>query len=1461
MRTFKGKNMNQFKMLITTMVISLSSSMVVHAAPPVNIAKVPLNATVSTAPNVMYILDDSGSMDRTYLPDWAGGGNCRTSSGTTYTNSCDVYPISTSLGTANAFNGLPLVRSSDFNGIYYNPAIRYVAPKNADGTNRPDQVSPWTSVKVDAYNIQSTASTNLITGFPDTEWCTNTSYTDCMRNDNYILPSNEALGTARPQVDGKSYTVAHVIASTGTGRVATGSRANPTFETREFGPFYYDIVPGEFCATADLKDCRSTLQTGYTIPAKVRWCNNNTNATAVPESVSVNACQATRKTGFTVARYPTKFFKSTVTPGSTSQTGEVLWYPATPQIGTAAVAPVAAQPERAAFAQFNLVLGGDCEGSRRARLRQVRVNGGNIMPTQTGATLDVNTLATEVRTNINSAPSPRPYAASGSGATIRLTANTSAGNITYPVSIQLGIGSCSVTLSPTNPTFSGYAAAVPASPGIPASPGYQPATPATCGSPVTLSGLSGPNSYGHVNGQRVCQYFTTTGTSTAYEYYGSFKRVDIVPSNNSYPKAAGREDCTGTTCTYNQEMTNFANWYTYYRSRMQAMKTSTSLAFAEVTDKTRVGFSTINDTAATNSSTFLTISEFSSSQKSNWFNVLFNSAPDAATPLRSALSQAGRIYAGKVGTDPVQYACQANYALLTTDGYWNGDAGVDVDGGAMGGRDHLATVPRPKRDSLSISDTLSDVSYYYAHTDLRTPLMGNCTGSVSANVCQDGTAGSVNQFMNTFTLGLGVDGALRYAKDYKTGGSSDYNAVVTGAANWPSPNAGDDEKIDDLWHAAVNGNGTYFSAKNPQDVKQGLLDALTSIGTATQAGNSAALSTALPVPGNNYSYIATFTSDQWTGNIQKRQLVVSGTTANFSNTIENCVEDILADAPTSACIGINTTAPKVSAVSDTRTIYINGGGTLVPFTYSNLPTSMKPYFEDTFLSTRLSQWSLLTPSQQTSAAGDGLVNFLRGRTGFEDRTINSLPVDNRLFRLRKATLGDITDSKVVYVNEPGLDYIDAGYAAYKASQVGRTPMLLVGANDGMLHSFNTTNLAENWSFIPTAVMPKLWSLADKQYTHENFVNGTVTIAHVSNGGVWKTIAVGGFNAGARGYYALDITNPTTPVLLWEFTDANMGYSFGKPVVTKDISGNWVVLVTSGYNNRPDFLQSSGDGQGHLYVLNAHTGSLVREFSTGVGSAANPSGLAQINTFVKDATVNNISSYAYGGDLEGNLWRFDIGGSSSPFLLARLRDGGSLAQPITTAPMLSEVDGKRLVIVGTGKYLESDDRSTEQTQTIYAIRDNDLTTTVSNPRSSLVQQTLTTSTASSRTGSNNTVDYATRLGWFVDLPDPGERQVINADLFSGTLNVVTAVPKGSDCNPSGYSWKNQINYETGAVAVSTKVAGTVGMVTVDLSGLGLNGPYSLGTPSNLKTGASLDKIEPTVSGEFQSRRSIWRELLR
>jgi type IV pilus assembly protein PilY1 len=180
----------------------------------------------------------------------------------------------------------------------------------------------------------------------------------------------------------------------------------------------------------------------------------------------------------------------------------------------------------------------------------------------------------------------------------------------------------------------------------------------------------------------------------------------ITSTTTTYPKTGARSDCAADPCTYAEEMTNYANWWAYYRTRMLTMKTAASLSFEPIGSRFRIGYMTINNNTSTD---FQNIDVFNAAQKKAWYDKLFSAVPNLNTPLRVALSNAGRLYAGRLNetsfngvdvVDPVQFYCQANVTILSTDGYWNEGAGFKWDGStAVGDQDGPTTGEvRPQLD-------------------------------------------------------------------------------------------------------------------------------------------------------------------------------------------------------------------------------------------------------------------------------------------------------------------------------------------------------------------------------------------------------------------------------------------------------------------------------------------------------------------------------------------------------------------------------------------------------------------------------------------------------------------------------------------------------------------------------------------------------------------------------------------
>jgi type IV pilus assembly protein PilY1 len=325
-----------------------------------------------------------------------------------------------------------------------------------------------------------------------------------------------------------------------------------------------------------------------------------------------------------------------------------------------------------------------------------------------------------------------------------------------------------------------------------------------------------------------------------------------------------------------------------------------------------------------------------------------------------------------------------------------------------------------------------------------------------------------------------------------------------------------------------------------------------------------------------------------------------------------------------------------------------------------------------------------------------------------------------------------------------------------------------------------------------------------------------------------------------------------------------------------------VFVTSGHNNI-----SPGDGLGHLYIVDAQTGVILQRMSTTAGDSTtpNPSGLARINGWVDNASENNTVRTIYGGDLLGNIWRFQLEAVDNPAplgdlaantvqLFATLTDPGGTPQPITTRPELGQdpLTAKRIVFAATGKFLGLTDKTDEQRQSVYAIRDDLLPTPVPMTRASgtiadFQQQTFVAASTTRAVNDNTPVDFNSEYGWFIDLPDggsgtPSERVNVDPILQLGTLVVPSNVPSSDTCVAGGFGWINFFDFRSGgfvegstANMVSTKIAASlvVGINVVQLPG---------GTVKTIVTTADNQQMTsdtPVAPTDFQGRRVTWREL--
>jgi type IV pilus assembly protein PilY1 len=738
-----------------------------------------------------------------------------------------------------------------------------------------------------------------------------------------------------------------------------------------------------------------------------------------------------------------------------------------------------------------------------------------------------------------------------------------------------------------------------------------------------------------------------------------FDKINLGPQCSEYPKgnidsnsAASTTswtkvlvpDTTQTAAVQAAQKTNFANWFSYYRTRILMMKSSAGTAFSSINDRYRVGFSSINKmpTASTSQKDyFLNIDNYDSAQKSAWYAKLYGTYPNGGTPLRTALNTIGQMYSGsalKDVADPMQYTCQQNFSILTTDGYWNGDAAL-IANKAMPDQDNDDNIPNPMKDSKNSKvNTLADVAMYYFKNDIRPSMTNNVPGVKAFAGGDEG-----RQIMRTYTLGLGVDGQLDKSK---------YPEPLSGVVIWPTAVADSSTTIDDLWHAAVNGGGQYFSAKNPARVAEDLAKALSDIEAKTSSVGAAAVSTPFMSPNNNFIYYSSFKTIEWTGEVEAKVFDLDTSSLKKDNKW--------------------SAQEQLSKMDHTkRKIY----------TCTNNSCNKRLDFDtkNSALISSIGQGSLnsaMNVAQVSNNTAQALIDYLRGDTSNEIKA--NANAANSLYRVRAGRLGAVIHGGASTGKEQNKAYTDEGYASFLLGKAKRQEMVYVPANDGMLHAFNATTGAEEWAFVPPTLAPKLWQLADRAFSNnfKFFADGAPTIADIYSGGSWKTILVAGLRGGGNEYYALDITDPLDPQPLWNFSHSKLGKTYGFPVVGK-IAGEWKVLLSSGYDN--------SDGKGYVFVLNAGSGpnsagEPEQLISNSCSASDGLCGLAKIGVLYENKNVDDTIVMAYAGDLA-----------------------------ISTAPTIQKTTYKssnnttlHYLTFGTGRYLNQADMGSSNIHTFYGL---------------------------------------------------------------------------------------------------------------------------------------------------------------
>jgi type IV pilus assembly protein PilY1 len=788
--------------------------------------------------------------------------------------------------------------------------------------------------------------------------------------------------------------------------------------------------------------------------------------------------------------------------------------------------------------------------------------------------------------------------------------------------------------------------------------------------------------------------------------------------SNNFPKFVNRTDCAAADfCSLEEEQQNFANYFTYARTRESAAKLALGTVLGEA-QNIRVGFTGLKSITGKEQIRNINKSPTTGNKK-KLLDAVYKVVSRKNTPLREALQGAGQYFkcsstknimnqSGSPGDGeggcPIKGApegtCQSNTTILFTDGYWNGDPpnlARDADGDGI---QSLTGTGISKFDGgafkghSSAKNTLADVAMWYYESDLHPSLADDIVVKDldRARAPSDAFINNrMHQHMKTYIISFGQTPGIEEPLD------------ITAAVDWGNPEGdGDQARVDDTQHAAFNGRGRLFSSSNPDKLASDIEKVLKEIQEGEGAASAVSFSSD-ELQADSVLYQGSYNIKDGSGSFVARRIALNGSVSD-----ENVWEaERLLDAAEFADRAIFT--------FDENS---NTGAYLSPAKLTSIQANAlleRPTLASTF----------------TLAQGQELIdkiNYFKGERANELAPDDGRP-DGEL-RGRTTVLGDIVASSPVYVDAPnrgfrlGLPYPQGedSYGQFLDNETlaARAKMLYVGANDGMLHGFDGQNGIEKLAFIPNEVISgrynnPLRALASTTYQHRYFVNLPPVVDDVFIGRPnpvteaeddksWQTMLIGGYGAGGKGYFALNVTNPENfteateeKLVFWEFSEKDdvypldrdgnafvnsdgdlitdyktppepikdIGYSTSVPVIAisnilaDDGEREWVSLFGNGANSTSGIaklflllVDKGRDGVwcnpdsrfGESYELRG--GCDIDEYdfiklTTGNGADAAGAPNGLGSPRAIDADRNGTVDYVYAGDEQGNMYRFDL----------------------------------------------------------------------------------------------------------------------------------------------------------------------------------------------------------------------------
>ena len=651
-----------------------------------------------------------------------------------------------------------------------------------------------------------------------------------------------------------------------------------------------------------------------------------------------------------------------------------------------------------------------------------------------------------------------------------------------------------------------------------------------------------------------------------------------------------------------------------------------------------------------------------------------------------------------------------------------------------------------------------------------------------------------------------------------------------------------------LSDAARYGAGKYYPATDSEGLNSALASALSDITSKAGSGGAGTTNAATLSSTSSY-YQTTYDPKDWRGTIRAFGFTSAGT-----------VNRAAAQWTTDTAIVPGATAP----------IYQSWN------TATNVPVTLA--------------YANFSPIQQTSLSQ----NLPTGITG-NDLVEWSKGVNKTGLKVRSVLLGDIINSPLVLASpneQTAADLLnDTSYSTYLTTKAtNMSANLVVNANDGFFSVINSANGTRRYAYMPSSVLPSLVNIADTNYvngvSHKFLVDGQIGVFDTQSGSAWKTVAVGGTGAGGKTFFAVQLFDAAAGNALralWEIsapTVANtanvfndLGYAYARPEVARLADGRWAAFISNGYG--------SNSGVAALYVVDIRDGSLIRKIV--INSSETNNGLSSVKLRVNS---QNVVQAAYGGDLRGRMWKFDLSGTS-PTTWGVAFSGqplfttsGGATQPITVQPLLAaNPQGGTQVFFGTGKFNETADKLNKDLQGFYSIWDatgGAGQITVSSLQAQSITGVFSGTTGQFVTTSQNDVAYPSKKGWYLPLVYnnvlTGERVINPANLVSGRVVFTTAAVDTTDpCASFGTGKLIEVDAFNGKMlnyaVLDTNGDGALNTLDTISSGVVFTGGIptlsavvSASGATNMivndSSGNITELLEKTVGG---SRRIMWRQI--